>query len=295
MEAGSGVVRQVLEQRDRVRAGLSRVKHKMAIMSGKGGVGKSAVAANLALALAHRGFRLGVLDADIDGPSIPRMLGVDGQRLGIAAGKVAPALAMFHIKVASMALLLPNEETAVTWEGPKQSPFAWRGAMEMSTIREFLSDVDWGELDLLLIDLPPGTEALHNLVELVPELAGVIMVTIPSQVAEATVRRSIDFVRKLEVPLIGLVRNMDGLLCPQCATPIELFPSGDASGITSGTLPFLVRVAFDPRLARCSDKGAPYLLLFGDSPVAGAFQGLAERIAEFLGLTSASGSQEASK
>lgn len=279
------VVSQVLKQREMVRSTLSRIKHKVAVMSGKGGVGKSAVTANLALALAQRGFSVGVLDADIDGPSIPRMLGAGGQRLGIEAGKVVPASAMLNIRVISMALLLSSEDTAVAWQGPEGSAFAWRGAMEMSTIREFLSDVDWGALDLLLIDLPPGTQQLHNLVELVPELAGVIMVTIPSQVAEATVRRSIDFARQLGVPVIGLVKNMDGLLCPRCAESVELFPGGDAPGLASDCAPdFTARVPFDPSLARCSDKGDPYLLLFGDSPVTRAFQSIAEATRGVLGL-----------
>lgn len=294
MEAGSGVVRQVLEQRDRVRAGLSRIKHKVAIMSGKGGVGKSAVTANLALALAQRGFSVGVLDADIDGPSIPRILGAGGQRLGIEVGKVTPATAMLNIKVISMGLLLSSEDTAVAWQGPDGSAFAWRGAMEMSTIREFLSDVNWGALDLLLIDLPPGTQQLHNLVELAPEMAGVVMVTIPSQVAEATVRRSMDFARQLGVPVIGLVKNMDGLLCPRCAESVELFPGSDAPGLASDwPAPFTARVPFDPSLARCSDKGEPYLLLFGDSPVTRAFHSMAEETAGFLELLPSPDRQEA--
>ena len=283
MEIALDVVSQVSEQRERVRASLSRIKHKVAVMSGKGGVGKSVVTANLALALADKGFSVGILDADVDGPSIPRMLGVGEQRLGIEAGRVIPPAAIFNIRVASVALLLSDEETAVTWGGPNQSAFAWRGAMEMSTIREFLSDVQWGDRDLMLIDLPPGTAQLHSLVDLVPELAGAIVVTIPSRVAQATVKRSIDFARKLGVPLIGLVKNMDGFLCPQCATPIDLFPSGDAREIVADYgLPFVTSVPFDPSLARCSDRGSPYLLLFGDSPAAEAFRSIAGRIADFL-------------
>lgn len=147
------VVSQVLNQRELVRSALSRVKHKVAVMSGKGGVGKSAVTANLALALAKGGSSVGVLDGDIDGPSIPRMLGAAGQRLGIEAGKATPVKAMLNIKVISMALLLSSERAAVAWQGPEGSSFAWRGAMEMSCIGQEHGDHPGQD------ERPPGAPA----------------------------------------------------------------------------------------------------------------------------------------
>ncbi|MFQ5882211.1 MAG: P-loop NTPase [Candidatus Methylomirabilales bacterium] len=172
-DGGSHVIQQVEEQIARLKARMAGIKTQLAVMSGKGGVGKSAVTANLAAAFAMRGSAVGILDADLNGPTIAKMMGVRGQRLGMGEEGVHPALGPLGIKVMSMDLLLPREETPVIWDAPtQQDSFVWRATLEVSALREFLTDAVWGELDFLLIDLPPGTDRIWNIAGVLPEIDG---------------------------------------------------------------------------------------------------------------------------
>jgi ATP-binding protein involved in chromosome partitioning len=271
---GEEFVRRV-EEMNRLRARMDRVKHKVAVMSGKGGVGKSLVTVNLAAALTAKGKRVGILDADIHGPTVPKMLGMKGAQLEASAegGIIAPT-SPSGIKVASMDFLLPTQD----------APVIWRGPLKMSAIRQLLSEVEWGDLDFLLIDLPPGTgdEAL-TVLQLLQDIDGVIIVTMPNEVSGQVVEKSVTFARQLKAPVIGLVENMSYLICPHCGDRIDLFGEGIAEKIAKSMgVPFLGAIPLDPRVAKDSDSGKPFAMENPDSPAAKAFKGIVVEIEKFI-------------
>ncbi|MBI2855949.1 MAG: P-loop NTPase, partial [Chloroflexi bacterium] len=217
-DGGSAIVAQVQEQARRVQSRLADVRYTVAVMSGKGGVGKTAIAVNLAASLAQLGYAVGVLDADINGPSVAKMLGVQGAPLRLREDALEPVRAHLGIVVMSMGLLLPSEEAPVVWDAPtQQDAFTWRGIMEATALRELLSDTQWGKLDYLLIDMPPGPEGMQNLASVLPTLKGSIVVTIPSGVSRIVVKKAVTVAREtLSAPVIGLVSNMAYYICPSC-------------------------------------------------------------------------------
>lgn len=252
----SGMVDQVTAQLERVAARLSGVKACVAVMSGKGGVGKSLTTATLAAACADRGIRTGLLDADLVGPTAAGMSGVEPGGLVVTEDGLRPATTAAGVRIMSMELLLETD-APLAWREPGSESFVWRGAQERGALREFLADVIWGELDLLLVDLPPGTQRLIDLHELLPKLAGVLVVTIPSAASEAAVARSIKLACDRELSILGILENMSGYACPGCGETGSLFP-GDAGrrlaerhGISS-----LWHVPFDPIAARLAERGA---------------------------------------
>ncbi len=281
-DGGSNVAAQVAEQVSRLRARMAQVHVKLAVMSGKGGVGKSAITVNLAAFFAQRGLRVGVVDADINGPSLAKMLGVRSQRPRFDAHGVFPAVGPLGLRVISMDLFLAEDKTPVVWDGPRQEAFVWRGTLEMHALREFLADVHWGELDLLLIDLPPGTERFATLRELLPELQGAVVVTIPAAVSQLVVLKSITMAREvLRTPIVGLVENMTTYFCPGCGETRPLFASPSGSEPDFG-VPLLGRVPFDPRMVAAGDRGEPYILTYGDTPVGQALVQIGERVQAFV-------------
>ena len=281
-DGGSNVAGQVSAQAERLKARMAGVRHAIAVMSGKGGVGKSAITANLAAYFAREGWRVGVVDADINGPSIAKMLGVRGHSLNLDAGGVFPALGPLDIRVISMDLFLKEDQTPVVWDGPQAETFVWRGTMEMHTLREFLADVHWGELDILLIDLPPGTDRLATLNDLLPDLHGSVVVTIPSAVSQLIVSKSITMARDLlRTPVIGLVENMTAYVCPTCGTTHPLFAPTPQAETLAG-VPLLGRVPFDPRMALAGDKGVPFILEDATSPAAQALAQVGEGVLNFV-------------
>jgi len=287
-DAGSNIVGQVMEQRDRVRSRMAHVARTVAVMSGKGGVGKSVITANLAAALAARGHAVGALDADLSGPCLARMLGAGEQSLRIGERGVVPAGGVGGVRVMSMDLLLAGDETPLVWDdldGAARAGDVWRGAMELSALREFLADTDWGELDFLFIDLPPGTQPLAALTALLPELDGVIVVSIPSDVARLVVGKSVTAARERRTPILGLVENMAGYHCQRCGEVGELFPApaGQAPAAEALGVPSLGQVPFDPGLARSADGGRPFILDAGDSPAARALTEIVDRIEQLPG------------
>ncbi|MEM3574769.1 MAG: Mrp/NBP35 family ATP-binding protein, partial [Candidatus Bathyarchaeia archaeon] len=238
---------------------------------------KSIVTANLAVALAWRGHphAIGILDADLHGPSIPKLLGMGGDLLEADPDGIRPAEGPMGIRVVSMGFLLPTEDT----------PAVWRGPIKMKAIRQFLSEVLWGDLDYLLIDLPPGTgDEPLSVFQLIPNIDGVIVVTIPSEVSEAVVKKSITFARMLKAPIIGLIENMSGLICPYCGREIEVF-SGRAGERIADELgvPLLGRIPLDPRISEASDEGIPFVIEHRDTPAGKAFMEIVDRIEAAMG------------
>ncbi len=243
---------------------MERIGRKILVLSGKGGVGKSTVAANLAMSLARAGKKVGLLDVDLHGPSIPRMLGLDGQRLGPDAGGGIPPIRLSeNLSVVSVGLLL---------DGPAD-PVIWRGPMKYNVIRQFLKDVDWGRLDYLVIDSPPGTgDEPLAVAQLVGEDAWAVVVTTPQEVAIADVRRSVSFCRKLHLRITGIVENMSGMVCPHCGEQVDPFKVGGGEKLADEMgVPFLGRIPLDPRIVASGDSGAPFVDSVADSPAARAF------------------------
>jgi ATP-binding protein involved in chromosome partitioning len=277
-DGGSNIVGQVEAQQARLGARLREVKAIVAVVSGKGGVGKSSITANLAGAFALTGARVGVLDADLNGPSMATMLGVRGRTLAVGAEGVEPPAGALGIRVMSMDLLLADDATPLTWAAPTQAEaHTWRGTMEANALREFLADTAWGALDVLLIDLPPGTDRLATIVGLVPVLAGTVIVTIPSDVSRLIVRKSITVAAAAPAPILGLVENMAGA-----------FPGDGAEGLARDSgVPFLGRVPFDAALAAAADAGRPYVAVAPATPAALAISAIADRLRETLRLTPA--------
>lgn len=281
-DGGSDIAGQVARREARVRTRMASIAHKFAVMSSKGGVGKSAVTANLAVALALQGSKVGVLDADINGPCVARMLGVEGEAIKLGKGGVQPAAGPLGIKIVSMDLLLPRRAAApVEWDAPAlPHPHTWRGALEATALEEFLADTAWGELDFLLIDLLPGRERWAGLHGLLPQCDGVIAVTIPSQVAQLTVQRFVASAQRLKARLLGVVENMCCYLCPQCGGSQPLFSAAGETQATALSVPVLARIPFDTRLAACCERGVPFVTAHRDTVAGTAFMELAARVSE---------------
>jgi len=246
------------------------VKHVIAVSSGKGGVGKSTVSVNLAVALAQSGAKVGLLDADIYGPNIPMMMGVE-KTPEQQEGKITPAES-HGVKLISMGFFVP-EETAVVWRGP----------MVHTAIQQLFRDVLWGELDYLLIDLPPGTgDAQLTLTQLVP-LAGAVTVTTPQEVALHDVRKGMMMFQKVNVPLLGIVENMSFFVCGHCGERTEIFSHGGGERAAEKLgIPFLGRVPIDPAIRAGGDTGNPIVIAKPDSPQAKAFREIADKLAAAL-------------
>jgi ATP-binding protein involved in chromosome partitioning len=272
-DGGSDVVGQVKAQQTRLRERLSRIRSIVAVVSGKGGVGKSSVTANLAACFAEDGWQVGVLDADLNGPTMAKMLGVRGGKLVVRDGAVEPPRNALGVKVMSMDLLLPSDAAPLTWDAPTQDEaHTWRGTMEANALREFLADTDWGVLDLLLIDLPPGTDRLLTVTSLVPVLAGSVVVTIPSEVSQLVVRKSLTVVAHGRAPVLGLVENMAGLL-----------PGPDVEALARDAgAPFLGRVPFDAQLAEAADRGEAFAVIAPERPAATALREIASTLRRAL-------------
>ena len=268
------------EQEQRLKMKMSKIKHKIAVISGKGGVGKSTVTVNLAMAFALQGHtsKVGVLDADIHGPCVPKMLGLKGQKLiGGPAGMLFPVTGQQGIKVVSMDFLLPNDE----------APVIWRGPLKMRLIHQFLSDIAWGELDFLFIDLPPGTgDEPLSVMQLIPDIDGVIIVTLPSEVSQAVVKKAITFAKQLGVPVIGIIENMSGFVCPECGAELDIFKAGGGKKIAKDlSVPYLGKIPIDPAICVDSDSGTPFVAENPVSPTVKAFTEILIKIKQFLKVT----------
>ena len=272
-DGGSNIADQVLIQRAQLQSRLARVRQIVAVVSGKGGVGKSTLTANLAAAFALSGSAVGVLDADLNGPSIAKMLGIRGRPLTTGPDGVEPPRSALGVRAMSMDLLLPSDEAPLTWDAPTQDEaHTWRGGMEANALREFLADTAWGPLDALLVDLPPGADRLAMVTSLVPRLAGSVVVTIPSDVSHLIVRKSITVAARAGAPVLGLIENMAGM-----------FPGPPAEGLAAAAgIPLLGSVPFDAELARAADAGEALTTSAPERPAALALRAIAGRLRTVL-------------
>jgi Mrp family chromosome partitioning ATPase len=249
----------------------ARIRNSLLVFSGKGGVGKTTVAVNIALGLALEGKRVGLLDVDIHGPNAAHMLGADTLAVTVNDGRLVPPTGVADIKVMSMAYLLPDAD----------APVVWRGPVKGNAIKQLIQEVDWGELDWLVIDSPPGTgDEPLSVAQLLPGTFGIV-VTTPQAVALMDARKAIAFANLLKVRLLGLIENMSGLSCPHCGKPIDLFPVGEAEKLARELLvPFLGRIPLDPRVVSGGDNGRPILAENPDSEAARAFRTIVARLIE---------------
>jgi len=264
------------EKEQKLKRNMRHIKHKIAVISGKGGVGKSTVAANLAMVFSLQGYkdRVGILDIDIHGPCIPKLLGVKGKRCQVSPLGALPVIGPMGIRVVSMDFLVQSQETPVIWRGP----------LKMQVIRQFLSDFMWGELDFLFIDVPPGTgDEPLSVMQLIPEMDGTIIVTIPSEVSEDVVRKAVSFSRKMGIPVIGIIENMSGFTCPNCGEKINILGAGGGKRLAEDlNVPFLGQIPMDPKICEEADKGIPFVTGHVGSPAAKAFKEIVNKVEDFL-------------
>ena len=256
-----------------LQARMAQVKHTVIVMSGKGGVGKTTVAANLAVALSMQDLDVGLMDADIHGPNIPKILGIEDKRPEIEGSTFLPVHVTPRLKAMSIGFLLPSRDSSVIWRGP----------MKANVLRQFIADVEWGELDYMIVDLPPGTgdEAL-SVVQLMGKLDGSIIVTTPQELALLDSRKAVNFSRILRVPVIGIIENMSGFVCPHCGKEVNIFKyGGGEQAARELDVPFLGRVPLDPQMVEAADNGTPFVLQQG-SRVRQAFEEIVEKVRAFV-------------
>jgi Mrp family chromosome partitioning ATPase len=256
----------------RLEERLSKIGKVFVVLSGKGGVGKSTVAVNLAMSLSMQGFRTGLLDADIHGPSIPKLLHLSGHGLTGSNDGIIPLQCYVGLKVMSMGLLLPDDD----------QPIIWRGPMKGNAIKQLFQDIAWGELDYLVVDCPPGTgdEPLSVAQYVKGRSAGVI-VTTPQEVATVDVAKCIVFCNQLGMPIAGIVENMSGYVCPKCGEQVDIFSSGGGERLAGRLgVPFLGRIAIDPAIVKSGDEGLPYIYSFPETGTAARFAEIVATITE---------------
>lgn len=262
------------QQEKNLKETLSRIRYKFLVMSGKGGVGKTSVSVNLGIALGNRGFKVGIMDVDLHGPDVPRMLGLKGMATpNEQQDKLAPMPYSENVSAISIECLMPN----------KDDPVIWRGPLKHSAISQFITDVDWGDLDFLIIDSPPGTGDEPLSVAQTIADAKPIIVTTPQEVALSDVRKSINFCKKINRPLFGLIENMSGYVCPHCNKAVDLFGTGGGEKTaTEFGINFLGRIPFDPNLVKAGDAGDSYQEKYADTPAAQAFAAIADKLAALI-------------
>ena len=250
---------------------LGKIKNKILVMSGKGGVGKSTVSVNLALGLANKGYQVGLMDVDIHGPDVVRMLNMKGTLEPPASpdALVPPLKYNDNLKVVSLEYMMRDRDEAIIWRGP----------LKIQAIRQFVSDMDWGELDYLIIDAPPGTgDEPLSVAQTIPHVKAIV-VTTPQQVALADVRKSINFCKTVKVEIVGVVENMSGLVCPHCKETVNIFKTGGGEALARELeLPFLGKIPMDPMVVLAGDDGTPYLSSSADSPAITAFEKVVQAI-----------------
>ena len=255
--------KQLQAEQEQIRKRVKQIKHQILILSGKGGVGKSTVAVNLATSLALSGKSVGLLDIDIHGPSIPKILNLEGRTVQATGDVILPVEMVENLKVMSIGFLLRGKNDAVIWRGP----------LKYHMIKQFLKDVQWGNLDFLIVDSPPGTgDEPLSVVQLLENADGAIIVTTPQEVALSDVRKCITFCRNLKLPVLGVLENMSGFVCPNCGERTDIFKSGGGEQMARQmNVPFLGRIPIDPQIVDACDSGRPYVQHYSQSQTAKAF------------------------
>jgi ATP-binding protein involved in chromosome partitioning len=265
----------ILEQEAQVKDKMALIEHKLVVISGKGGVGKTSVSVNLAYALSLKDMDVAILDIDIHGPNIAKMLGIEGKSLhGLASG-IQPVKVKNNLFAVSVGLAGYGSD----------QPIIWRGPMKTAIIRQFLSDVNWGVLDYLIIDSPPGTgDEPLSVCQLIPDLSGAIVVTTPQDVAVMDARKSIQFAKELSIPVVGIIENMSGFICPHCGRETDIFKKGGGEKAAEDTkVTFLGRVPFQPEFVQYADKGTPFMSFKAQTKAAESFIAIVDKIKEFAG------------
>jgi Mrp family chromosome partitioning ATPase len=261
------------EQDTAVNESLGKIKNKILVMSGKGGVGKTSTSVNLSIALADKGYNVGIIDVDLHGPDVPRMLGLEGTPQVNENKKLNPISHSENLKAISIESFTPNKDDAIIWRGP----------LKFSAIKQFIGDIDWGNLDFLIIDAPPGTGDEPLTVAQTITDAKAIIVTTPQEVALADVRKSINFCKTVKMEIFGLIENMSGFSCPHCGEMIELFGTGGGEKTANQMgVRFLGRIPFDPKMVACGDSGVCYQESHSDSAVTKAFTDVAETMSKLV-------------
>lgn len=258
-------------QAEGLKENLKNIKHKILVMSGKGGVGKSTVAVNVAYYLAQKGNRVGILDVDIHGPNVAKMLGIDQKKITFSEDKMIDPVSVFpNLKAIGISMFLNNID----------QPLIWRGPRKFSTIQQLLKDVYWGPLDYLVIDSPPGTgDEPLGVCQLIPDINGAVIVTTPQEVAILDSRKSIMFTRAINVPVLGIIENMSGFVCPHCQKAVMLFGQGGGEAAAYDLhVPFLGRIPIDPRIVIGCDSGKPFIESQTECPSAKAMVEIIDNI-----------------
>lgn len=260
---------QIKEEEIKVTKTLAKIKNRLLVFSGKGGVGKSTVAANLALAFSQKGLKVGLLDVDIHGPNLAKMLGVEDKRLDVSPEGIKAVDVNENLKLVSMSFLLQDPDLPVIWRGP----------MKMKAIQQFLGDVDWGKLDWMIIDSPPGTgDEPLSVAQLIPA-TGAVVVTTPQEVSLMDSRKAVAFAFKLNLKVLGIIENMSGMVCPHCGEKIDLFKEGGGkrAALELG-VPFLGKIPLDPQIVSSGDDGKPFIDTQPGSEASKAFMKIVENI-----------------
>jgi Mrp family chromosome partitioning ATPase len=261
------------EEDQKILEKLKDIKHIIVVMSGKGGVGKSTVAANLAIALATKGKKVGLLDMDLTGPNIPKMLGVEDARLVGSEAGIHPVKVLENLHVISSAYMLPHKEIAIIWRGP----------MKIGAIQQLLGEINWGPLDYLIIDLPPGTsDEPLSVAQSIPESDGAIIVTTPQEVSLLDIYKSLNFAEKLKMPIVGIVENMSGFVCPHCGETSDIFKAGGGKKAADRyKVPFLGSIPIEPQIVVDADAGKPFVSK-ENSPAAKAFFKIVKKVEDIV-------------
>jgi ATP-binding protein involved in chromosome partitioning len=262
--------KELSEEDKKISATLDNIKNRLLVFSGKGGVGKSTVAANIGLALSERELKVGLLDVDIHGPNLAKMLGKEGQQLAPSDDdRILPVAVTKYLSLVSMAFLLQDPSTPVIWRGP----------LKMKLIQQFLGDVVWGNLDWLIIDSPPGTgDEPLSIAQLIPA-TGAVIVTTPQEMSLLDSRKAINFARRLNLDIFGIVENMSGLICPHCGKQINLFKEGGGEDAARElNIPFLGRIPIEPKIVESGDDGKPFIKYYPESAASKAMTAIVEKI-----------------
>ena len=261
------------DDNQKITKNLQKIKHKIAVMSGKGGVGKSTVAVNLAYDLSMRGASVGLLDVDLHGPSTLKMLDIENGKIKGDKEGIFPAEVNPHLKVMSMGFFLSGTDTPVIWRGP----------VKMGAIRQFLEDVHWGDLDYLIIDMPPGTgDEPLSIAQLIPDSTGTVIITTPQDIALLDSRKAVNFAKILKIPIIGIIENMSGFNCPHCDEYIDLFKTGGGEKAARELgVPFLGKIPLDQEIVKCCDDGNPFVASDSKSESTESFKEIVAKIEDF--------------
>ncbi len=261
-----------LQNETYLKDNLARIKHKLLVISGKGGVGKSTIAVNLAYGLAFSGKKVGILDIDIHGPSIAKMLGIEGRTLGLSKISNRPMPVKVHDNLYAM--------TIATLIQDEDAPVIWRGPLKMGVIKQFLQDIEWPELDYLIVDSPPGTgDEPLSIVQILKKVDGSIIVSTPQDVAILDARKTIKFSEKLSVPVLGIIENMSGFTCPHCGKKIEIFQGkGTIKAANDFNIDILGKIPFDNKIVKTSDAGKPYIYDYNSLPAAREMKNIVNKI-----------------